>query len=234
AFRSWQEVDAPYEAAKCRLVLAEAYEAEGCPDDASLEREAARSALLRLGVPESALPAPSIFLAAPAKRVREGRAFMFTDIVKSTDLLNAIGDDAWNDLLAWHDQTLRALFVEHAGEEVKHGGDGFFLAFPDVASGVQCAVAIQQRLTEHRRSAGFAPQVRIGLHFAEATSRAGDYFGMGVNEAARIGAVAGGGEVLISVSSIVGTDFPVSEVREMTLKGIKAPVKVASLDWRGL
>lgn len=234
AFRSWQEVDAPYEAAKCRLVLAEAYEAEGFPDDAQLERDTAWSALLRLGVPEAAIPLPRIAAGAPPQQVREGRAFMFTDIVKSTDLLNAIGDDAWNDLLAWHDQTLRVLFVEYAGEEVKHGGDGFFLAFPDVASGVQCAVAIQRRLTEHRRSAGFAPQVRIGLHFAEATSRAGDYFGMGVNEAARIGAVAGGGEVLISESSIDGTDFPVSEVREMTLKGIKAPVKVASLDWRGL
>ena len=43
---------------------------------------------------------------------------MFTDICKSTNLVEAIGDDAWEDLLRWHDQTLRALFVEHSGEEV--------------------------------------------------------------------------------------------------------------------
>jgi class 3 adenylate cyclase len=234
ALRSWQEVDAPYEAARCRLILAEAYDANGFADDASLEREAAMTALFGLGVPASAVAQVRIKPAGKASQAREGRAFMFTDIVKSTDLLNAIGDEAWNDLLAWHDVTLRGLFAEYSGEEVKHAGDGFFLAFPDVESGVRCAAAIQKRLAEHRRAAGFAPRVRIGLHFAEATSRAGDYFGMGVNQAARIGGVADGGEILISESSVTGLDLPVAEVREVNLKGISDPVRVASLNWQEL
>ena len=199
--------------------------------DAALERDAARSALFRLGVPESAIPALRIHRNVDGVTGREGRAFMFTDIVKSTDLLNAIGDEAWSNLLDWHDREIRALVSQHGGEEVKHGGDGFFLAFPDVKSGVECALAIQRRLAEHRKTAGFAPQVRIGIHFSEATARGGDYFGQGVNEAARIGASAAGGEVLVSESTIDGLDVTVSEVREVTLKGIKGPVRLAVLDW---
>lgn len=57
------------------------------------------------------------------------RTFMFTDIVKSTTLVEAIGDDAWEDLLRWHDVTLRSLFAGHGGEEIDHAGDGFFVAF---------------------------------------------------------------------------------------------------------
>jgi class 3 adenylate cyclase len=234
AFLAWQQVDAPYEAARCRLLLAEAYDREACSEDAGLEREAALAALARLGVRGSALPLVPVRQPEGASRTRHGRAFMFTDIVKSTDLLNAIGDEAWNDLLAWHDRTLRSLFTEYSGEEVKHAGDGFFLAFPDIESGVRCAAEIQKRLADHRRSAGFAPGVRIGLHFAEATSRGGDYFGIGVNEAARIGAQAGGGEVLISESSLNGLELPVVSVRDLALKGIKNPVRVASINWREL
>jgi len=231
ARRYWQEIDAPYEGAKCRLLLAEAYDAEGYSEDATLERDSAKSALIRLGVPEHAFPAVRIYRAETAEQERAGRAFMFTDIVKSTELMLAIGDEAWGDLLAWHERAVRAIVEEHGGEEVKHGGDGFFLTFPDVSCGVECATAIQRRLADHRKTAGFAPQVRIGLHFSEATARDGDYFGIGVNEAARIGAAAEGGEVLVSESSIEGLGLPVSQVREVTLKGIKKPSRVAVLDW---
>lgn len=233
AQRLWQEVDAPYETAECRLVLAAAYEAMGSNDDATLERAAATAVFRSLGVPDPAIPRVRL-PSAPAASIsaaREGRAFMFTDIVNSTPLLAAIGDDAWNDLLEWHDSLMQALVFEHNGEVVKHGGDGFFVAFPDVASGLSCASAIQRRLVEHRRSAGFAPQVRIGLHFAEATARDGDYFGVGVNQASRIGSAASAGEVLISETSLTGIDVPIKDRREVELKGIPAPVGVASVDW---
>jgi class 3 adenylate cyclase len=49
---------------------------------------------------------------------------MFTDIVKSTDLVGVIGDEAWENLLAWHDQALRSLFASHGGEVAHHTGDG--------------------------------------------------------------------------------------------------------------
>lgn len=89
---------------------------------------------------------------------------MFTDIVKSTDLIEAIGDEAWTDLLRWHDHMLRSLFVSHDGEEVNHTGDGFFVAFEMPSSAIECAIAIQRTLVDHRRTHGFSPQVRVGLH----------------------------------------------------------------------
>jgi len=55
---------------------------------------------------------------------RVSRAFMFTDIVKSTDLVGVIGDEAWENLLAWDDQALRSLFASHGGEVAHHTGDG--------------------------------------------------------------------------------------------------------------
>jgi class 3 adenylate cyclase len=57
------------------------------------------------------------------------RTFVFTDIVSSTNLAEAMGDEAWEHLLRWHDQTLSALISEHGGEVVNGTGDGFFAAF---------------------------------------------------------------------------------------------------------
>ena len=127
---------------------------------------------------------------------------MFTDIVKSTNLVEAIGDEAWGDLLQWHDQTLRSLFANHGGAEIDHAGDGFFVAFEQPASAIECAVAIQRTLADHRRAHGFSPQVRIGLHTAKATRRGINYRGKGVHEAARIAALAEAGEILASQETL--------------------------------
>jgi adenylate cyclase len=158
---------------------------------------------------------------------------MFTDIVKSTDLVGAIGDEAWGDLLDWHDQTLRSLFASHGGEVASHTGDGFFVAFEDTRSGLRCAVAVQRALKEHRRAHGFAPQVRIGIHAAEATRRGRDFGGREVHKAARIAALAQGGEILASEEAVEEADGSVrfAESREVTLKGISEPVQVAPVDW---
>ena len=98
---------------------------------------------------------------------------MFTDIVGSTALVEAIGDEAWHDLLRWHDEALRRCFATSDGEEVHRTGDGFFVAFSDAHSALGCAVAIQRTLADHRRDHGFAPGVRVGIHSAEATRAAG-------------------------------------------------------------
>ncbi|MBA3739485.1 MAG: adenylate/guanylate cyclase domain-containing protein [Actinobacteria bacterium] len=161
------------------------------------------------------------------------RTFMFTDIVGSTALVEAIGDEAWHDLLHWHDEALRRCFAENTGEEVDHAGDGFFVAFPDARAALGCAAAIQRRLAEHRRDHGFAPRVRIGLHAAEATRVGEDYVGAGVHAAARIGALADGGEVLVSVETLAGIDdVTFGDPRETTLKGFAKPVQVVAVDWR--
>jgi class 3 adenylate cyclase len=237
AREGWQQVEAPYEVAEVRVLLGKAFRALGDQEAALMELKAARATFERLGAGPGAESTGELLgeLAAsvePPERV--SRTFMFTDIVKSTDLVGVIGDEAWEDLLAWHDHTLRSLFASHGGEVAHHTGDGFFVAFEDARSAVGCAVAVQRALAEHRRTHGFAPLVRIGVHAAEATRRGSDYSGGEVHKAARIAAVAQGGEILASGETISDSDvkFAVSEPRDVTMKGITEPVRVATVEWR--
>jgi class 3 adenylate cyclase len=231
----WRQIDAPYETARATVLLAEALEAGGDTDGAVLELETARSALEKLGAaPDARRVAERISQLRPsgAGEVAE-RTFAFTDIVGSTALLEAIGDEAWNDLRRWHDETLRRCIAAHGGEEVDHTGDGFFMAFPDARAAVACAQEIQRRLAEQRREHGFAPQVRIGLHSAQATIAGSNYTGMGVHAAARIGAVAGAGEIVASAGTVAGlSGVAVSERRGVELKGITEPIEIVTIDWR--
>ena len=158
---------------------------------------------------------------------------MFTDIVGSTPLVEALGDDAWQELIRWHDKTLRTIFNRYGGTEVRQTGDGFFVAFEDASAAIEAAVAVQRSLAEHRRGHGFAPEVRIGLHEAEASTRAVDFAGRGVHEAARIGSLASGGQILASVNTVqsAATRFSVSTPRTVTLKGVSQPIEVVTIDW---
>jgi class 3 adenylate cyclase len=194
--------------------------AASCPTDAVIIEEV-----------EALLPWQLRGRAGPERRVL--KTFMFTDIVKSTNLAEAMGDDAWLELLRWHDETLRAAFAAHQGEEVTTTGDGFFVSFDSPDAALACAVAIQRRLADHRRQHGFAPQVRIGLHASEAAQVERDFRGRGVHEAARIAALADGGEIVASRTTVgEGSQYPVSESRAVTLKGLSEPVEVVSVDWR--
>jgi class 3 adenylate cyclase len=233
----WQRVDAPYEVSEARALLGRARRAMGDDAAALIELEGARTAFERIGANHDAAAADRLIGEIRASggvpdRVR--RAFMFTDIVRSTDLVGAIGDDAWEDLLAWHDQTLGARFVKHGGEVAHHTGDGFFVAFEDSRSALACAVDIQRALAEHRRAHGFVPRVRIGVHAAEATRRGKDYSGGEVHKAARIAAAAEGGEILVSVETMseAGDGVRTLDHREVSLRGVAQPVEVARIDWR--
>jgi class 3 adenylate cyclase len=230
--QEWRDVDAPYENARARVLLARAYRAEGDDLAAELELEAAQSTFDRIGAARDSAKVAAL-RARPAE-VRAVRTFVFTDIVNSTKLVDLLGDEAWENLLAWHDRSLRACFERHHGEEVKHEGDGFFVAFPDPLSAIDCARHIQKNLADHRRDHGFAPQVRIGIHTAEAMDLEGDYRGKGVHTAARIAAAAGADEVLVSRAALDGLDDQVatSDARALELKGFAEPVEVATVDWR--
>jgi len=163
---------------------------------------------------------------------RVEKTFMFTDIVQSTNLVEALGDEAWQGVLRWHDETLRSLFAAQKGEEVTATGDGFFVGFDSPEEALACAVAIQRKLADHRRTQGFAPQVRIGVHAAGATQVGRNFSGKGVHEAARIAALAGGDEILASRDTAAGSRFPLSEPREVIAKGISEPIQVVTVDWR--
>jgi len=239
ALRLWRELEAPYEEAQTRVLLGSAYMAGQDPDGAVLELRAAQAAFTRLGAAIDQRQVASLLaglgdVSAAHQTASDPatRAFMFTDIVRSTELVEAMGDDAWNEVLHWHDQTLRALIARHGGEEINHTGDGVFAGFEQRERAVECAVQIQRALAEHRRNHGFAPQVRIGLHLAPATRVGLDYRGAGVHQAARIAAIAQGGEILASWHTVQLCKVPLSEPRSVNLKGIAEPVQVVSVTWR--
>ena len=237
--RRWVELDVPYEIARARVLLAAAYRAQGDGAAAALELQSAHSVFERLGARRDArqvaalLGDETLTTAVDASGETVERTFLFTDIVRSTKLVDAIGDEAWQSLIRWHDQTLRSLVAEHRGEEIRHQGDGFFIAFANAHDAIECAVAIQRRLAEQRRKQGFALQIRIGMHTAVAHRRGLDYAGFGIHEAARIGGVAEGGEILVTAATLVGakSTYP-TQKRDLTLKDIAEPVEVSSIDWR--
>jgi class 3 adenylate cyclase len=242
AVETWGDLEAPFEGARARSLLARALAADGGTDAAVRELRAARGVFERLGATldvarttralADLAPGDDPVGSRPAAE-RIDRTFMFTDIVDSTRFAELLGDESWGDVLRWHDQTLRALVAEHTGEEVKRTGDGFFLAFATAAAAIDCAVAIERRLDQQRKDHGFAPQVRIGLHGSQATRSGLDYQGQGVNRAARIAAEAAGGEVLISAETLRASGRSVNEAgrRTMALKGISVPVEVVSIEW---
>ncbi|HEY3209964.1 MAG TPA: adenylate/guanylate cyclase domain-containing protein [Actinomycetota bacterium] len=232
----WREIDAPYEGARARMHMARAHRALGDEESAVLDLRAALSAFESLGARPDAKQAAELLGGASfgrgAKRV--GQTLMITDIVKSTPLVEAIGDEAWEDLIRWHDQTLRSLFTSHRGQEIDHAGDGFFVSFEDATTAIDCAVAVQRTLADHRTAHGFSPQVRIGLHRAEVLRTGGAVRGKGVHEAARIASIAEGGQILAShaVLEAGSSRFLASEPRSVRLKGTSEPVQVSTIEWR--
>jgi class 3 adenylate cyclase len=222
----WEKVGAPYEIAQTRMLLGLAYRGEGDEDGAREELTAAKRTFERLG---AVLDVQRIaeLLGESATR----RTFMFTDIVDSTKLVDALGEEKWQKLLSWHDRKLRELIEGAGGEVIKHTGDGYFAAFGAPAAAVEAAATIQRALDEHEP---LAPDVRIGLHTGGALHKAdGDYSGQGVHMAARIGALAAGGEILISGESLDGgTRFRLSEPRSEQLKGFEDPVELVAVEWR--
>ena len=172
--------------------------------------------------------------AGPSRHPRMRRAFMFTDIVRSTALIGVIGDDAWVDLRRWHDVRLRAIFAAHRGEELDHAGDGFLVAFERSADALACAVEIQRALAEHRRLEGFAPSVRIGVHLSEAVRTDAGFSGRALHEGARIAALAGADEIVASVDTIRDAPArgPMPQSRSVSLKGIAEPMAVVTVPWR--
>jgi class 3 adenylate cyclase len=229
--RSWQKAHIPYEAAQVRMRLAGVLEALGDPTSANLELSTAQKTFKHLGAaPEAREAARRLGGTTPFVAAR---TFMFTDIVDSTTLLTAIGDDAWHLVRRWHDSTVSAIVAEHLGRIVKETGDGFFAVFEDPPVAVDCAVAIQRTLEDHRRTHGFSPAVRIGLHVGSAISVDDDYAGRDVVVSARIGALAAAGEILVSADLADRLSSHVCVPRRTAaLKGIPDAIEISTVEWR--
>lgn len=233
SLRLWHDMNAPYEAALVRLLIAQALHLSGDQAGAVRELEAALAAFERLGAAPDAVRAKRLLEesvdAQSASRIAQPTLF-FSDMVGSTQLVEAIGDRAWTDLVAWLDRSMRQCFASYGGEEVDHAGDGFFVAFSDSKSALDCAVTIQRKLASHRREHGFAPRIRIGVHTTNASHLAGRYRGRGVHEASRIASLAGPDEICASRDS-VPVSFQATEPQEVRVKGISKPLEVVKVLW---
>jgi class 3 adenylate cyclase len=221
----------PYEIARARCDLGFSLIANGNEDLGRLELETAREEFERLGAATALDWLHRISL--DGRRTQTTSAMMFTDIVDSTNLIGLVGDDAWADLVAWHDDTLRKLMDRHQGTEIDHAGDGFFISFERATDAVHCAIEIQRALRTHRRETGFSPRVRIGIHAGPVLESEKRLLGHNVHLAARIGSAAEGDEILISqaTGAELGQGYRIEEMRTLVVKGIDEPVEVGSVAW---
>ncbi len=233
ARRLWGQTNAPYNGALAHAELARARLEAGDREAAETDAEAAMAVFAKIGAQFEAERMRRSLDALRQNSQRTAVTMLFTDIVGSTKLVEALGDEAWEALLAWHDRVLRACVADHGGTEVKHEGDGIFATFDRPEAAIGCACEIQRRLKAHRTEHGYAPQVRIGVHADEVNDRGGDVGGRGVHVAARVMAAADGGEVLITATTLEdgSQEFAVDEERQLEAKGITEPLTVVTVDW---
>jgi class 3 adenylate cyclase len=142
---------------------------------------------------------------------------LFTDIVDSTTLAAEMGDRRWRDVLDQHHALMRAELDRFGGREVATTGDGFFAMFDRPASAVRCALGAIEMMP----SLGL--EIRAGVHAGEVEVRGADLGGLAVHIAARVAALAGDGEVLVSSTVkdlLAGSSLLFTDRSERELKGV--------------
>jgi class 3 adenylate cyclase len=154
---------------------------------------------------------------SPARVDRILTTVLFTDIVASTERVAAVGDRRWRAILDAHDEAVRNELKRFGGREIKTTGDGFLASFDGPARAVRCAQAITST------TASLGIELRAGLHTGECEIRGADLAGLAVHIAARVGALAGPREVLVSSTVrelAAGSGIAFCERGEFELKGV--------------
>ena len=154
---------------------------------------------------------------APVTVDRVLATVLFTDIVNSTEKAAALGDRRWRDLLDNHHATIRRNLARFRGHEVKTTGDGILATFDGPARGVRCACAIADEI----RPLGI--EVRSGLHTGECEMTDDDVGGIAVHIGARVAALAGAHEVLVSSTVkdlVAGSGLRFADRGSRSLKGV--------------
>jgi class 3 adenylate cyclase len=142
---------------------------------------------------------------------------LFTDIVDSTRRAAEIGDRDWHALLDAHDAVVRAQLARFRGRELNTSGDGFLAMFDGPQRAIRCAMAIRDAVQ------ALGIQVRAGLHTGECEVRGDDIGGIGVHIGARVSALAGANEVLVSSTLrdlVIGSGLEFEDRGAHQLKGV--------------
>jgi len=176
----------------------------------------------------------------PTDKVRfehQTLAVLFSDIVGSTAFFERYGDEAGMAMVERHNQLLFPEVQNHGGSIIKTIGDAIMASYPTAAEAVRSAVAMQKKLKQHNLDKPEAERihVRIGINIGEVIHRGRDLFGDVVNAAARIEALAVGGQVLISsaVCEQLGEEpeFTCAGFDAVRVKGKQAPLEVLQVRW---
>jgi class 3 adenylate cyclase/pimeloyl-ACP methyl ester carboxylesterase len=147
-------------------------------------------------------------------------AVLFTDIVGSTEHLSRLGDAGWRAVLARHDERARVEIDRHRGRHIDSAGDGLFATFDGPARAVRCAQAIGDSV----RDLGI--QIRAGVHTGEVELDGDHVRGIAVHIGARVGALAGPSEILVSQTVkdlVAGSGLTFEDAGEHALKGVSDP-----------
>ncbi len=166
--------------------------------------------------------------------------FLFTDIEGSTELLKRLGRDRYEAVLAEHTRLLRAAVDAAGGQVVDTQGDALFCTFRSARDAVAAAIEAQRQLAAHEWPEQVRVPVRMGLHSGEPKTGEAGYVGIGVHRAARVGAAAHGGQVLLSETAraLVADDLPVGvSLRDLgvhRLKDIDEPTRLYQVVTSGL
>ena len=170
----------------------------------------------------------------------ETLTFLFTDIEGSTAMLARLGDDGYARVLAGHHALIRSALAAHDGREVDTQGDAFFAVFSSPRGCVAAVLAMQQGIQDHAWPGGEQVRVRMGVHCGEAQRTAAGLVGLEVHRAARVAAVACGGQVLVSEAAavLVRDGLPsataLADLGMHRLKDLGRPERIFQLQAAGL
>jgi class 3 adenylate cyclase len=171
----------------------------------------------------------------PSSAASRTLTFLFADIRDYTGFVEEHGDARARQLIASFRRLVRAQLGVSGGGEIKTEGDSFYLVFQTAGQALRCAIAIMNEAANEQRPGGPLP-VGIGIHAGEPVPLEGQYVGSAVNIAARLGAVAGASELLISetVRGLLRTSDlpPVVEREGLQLKGVRDAPRAYAVDWR--
>lgn len=180
-------------------------------------------------VVERAEPTPPRPLAPGPSRVFV--AAMFADVVGSTRLNEAMGDEQWSAERARFRSTVQACAAAEGGWEVNAAGDGVLVRFRSPGAAVRAAVALQ-RAAADRRATTFSPSLAIGIHSGDVIDEGDDIVGSVINMAARVGDVAEADEIVVTEHVADHIDEFDTEGRGLhELKGFTRPRHLLTVRW---